>query len=57
MSPMVTQNPFCSACDEVMHLEAIVPPVGGPYGLRIYVCPKCERSRDLLVPAAYARTM
>ena len=30
---------------------AVVPPVGGPYGLKIYVCPKCDRSRDMLIPA------
>jgi hypothetical protein len=47
MSPMPT--PFC--CDEAMQLMAIVPPVGGPYGLRIYVCPRCERTRDMLIPA------
>jgi hypothetical protein len=47
MSPM--PKPFC--CDEAMQLTAIVPPVGGPYGLRIYVCPKCDRSRDMLIPA------
>jgi len=42
-------SPFC--CEEAMHLMAVVPPVGGQYGLRIYVCPKCDRSRDQLVPA------
>jgi hypothetical protein len=44
-----TPSPFC--CEEAMQLMAVVPPVGGPYGLRIYVCPKCERSRDMLIPA------
>ena len=48
MSPAMI-SPFC--CDEAMHLMAVIPPVGGPYGLRIYVCPKCERSRDQLIPA------
>ena len=37
--------------DEAMQLMADVSPVGGPYGLRIYVCPKCERSLDQLIPA------
>jgi hypothetical protein len=37
MSP-VAVSPFC--CDEAMHLMAVVPPVGGSYGLRIYICPK-----------------
>ena len=49
MSPVVSQSPFC--CDEAMQLMAVVPPVGGPYGLRIYVCPKCERWRNQLIPA------
>jgi hypothetical protein len=49
MSPMSIQIPFC--CDEAMHLMAVIPPVGDPYGLRIYVCPRCERTRDLLIPA------
>jgi hypothetical protein len=49
MSPISIQSPFC--CDEAMNLMAIVPPVGGPYGLRIYVCHRCERTRDLLIPA------
>ena len=39
MSPVASQGPFC--CDEAMQLMADVSPVGGPYGLRIYVCPKC----------------
>ena len=49
MSPVASQSPFC--CDEAMQLMADVSPVGGPYGLRIYVCPKCERSLDQLIPA------
>jgi hypothetical protein len=44
-----TPSPFC--CEAAMQLMAVVPPVGAPYGLRIYVCPKCERSRDMLIPA------
>jgi hypothetical protein len=47
MSPM--PSPFCR--DEAMQLMAVVPPVGGLYGLRIYVCPRCERTRDMLIPA------
>jgi hypothetical protein len=49
VSLVASQSPFC--CDEAMQLMAVVPPVGGPYGLRIYVCPKCQRSRDQLIPA------
>jgi hypothetical protein len=48
MSPTV-MNPFC--CDDVMRLMAVVPPVGGSYGLRVYVCLKCGRPRDMLIPA------
>jgi hypothetical protein len=42
-------SPFC--CDAAMKLTGVVPPVGGPYGLQIYVCLKCDRTRDLLIPA------
>ena len=51
MSPI--RSPFC--CDDVMHLRAVVPPAGGPYELRIYFCPKCERSRDMLIPNHHVR--
>jgi hypothetical protein len=47
MSPM--PSPFC--CDDAMQLMAVVPPVGGPYGLRIYVCPGAnERETCLFQP-------
>jgi hypothetical protein len=39
----------CLACDGEMELTAMIPPVGGPYGLKIYTCPKCGRSQDYLV--------
>ena len=53
MSPVVL-SPFC--CDVAMKLMAVVPPVGGPYGLQVYVCPTCERTRDRLIPAhAFSR--
>ena len=45
----------CPACDEDMQLTAVIPPVGGSYGLRVYVCPCCDRSKDMLVPAQSAR--
>jgi len=45
----------CPACDEDMQLTAVIPPVGGSYGLRVYVCPGCDRSKDMLVPAQSAR--
>jgi hypothetical protein len=51
MSPVV-MSPYC--CDKAMPLMAVIPPVGGPYELRIYMCPNCERSRDLLIPAPSA---
>ena len=54
MSPESIQSPFC--CDDAMNLMAVVPPVGGPYGLRIYVCPRCARTRDLLIPTHALRS-
>jgi hypothetical protein len=51
MSPaFFIRNLVCSDCDEEMHLIAVVPPLGGPYGLRLYVCPRCDRSKDVLIP-------
>ena len=41
---------------ERLNLIAVVSPVGGPYGLRIYVCLRCERVRDMLIPAPALRT-
>ena len=46
-----TDGLICSSCEQQMHLTAVIPPVGGGYGLVVYVCPRCERSRDLLMPA------
>ena len=28
---------LCPACDEDMHVTAVIPPVGGSYGLRVRV--------------------
>jgi hypothetical protein len=52
VSPILNRGLVCSACDEEMLLIAVVPPLGGSYGLQLYVCPRCEKSRDLLIPAS-----
>jgi hypothetical protein len=41
----------CTACDEAMQLTAVIPPLGRSVGMRLYVCPSCDRSRDVLIPA------
>ena len=40
--------PRCAACDNDMDLTVIIPPVGSPYGLKVYTCPRCGRSEDYL---------
>jgi hypothetical protein len=32
-----------------MDLIVDIPPLGSPYGLKVYACPRCGRSRDLVV--------
>ena len=52
MSSRVTEqvgSPHCLACSDEMHLTMIIPPVGNPYGLKVYACPKCGRSESYLV--------
>jgi predicted RNA-binding Zn-ribbon protein involved in translation (DUF1610 family) len=44
--------PQCSACDERMELTVLIPPFGSPYGLKVFSCPRCGRSQDVLVMAA-----
>ena len=49
------EEPRCPACGGEMELTVMIPPVGGPYGLEIYTCPRCGRSQDYLVePSAKA---
>jgi hypothetical protein len=38
-------GPPCSACGVEMDLIADVPPLGTPYGLKIYACPECGLPR------------
>jgi hypothetical protein len=47
MSPVV--SPYC--CDKAMTLMAVISPVGGPYELRIYVCPLAPSSAEQSVLA------
>jgi hypothetical protein len=53
MSSRVTEqvSPHCSACSDEMRLTMIIPPVGNPYGLKVYACPKCGRSESYLTTA------
>jgi hypothetical protein len=53
MSSRVTEqvSPHCSACSDEMRLTMIIPPVGNPYGLKVYACPKCGRSESCLTTA------
>jgi rubredoxin len=41
-------DPHCSACSVEMDLIVDVPPIGTPYGLKVYACPECGASKDLL---------
>jgi hypothetical protein len=47
-----TDNTHCSACGDEMELTVLIPPLGSPYGLKVYTCPKCGRSEDYLVTSA-----
>jgi len=42
-------KPHCSACGDEMELSLLIPPVGGPYGLKVFTCPRCGRSKDYLI--------
>jgi hypothetical protein len=43
--------PQCSACNERMELTVLIPPLGSPYGLKVFSCPRCGRSQEFLVGA------
>jgi hypothetical protein len=47
MAPI--DKPHCSACGDEMELSLLIPPVGGPYGLKVFTCPRCGRSKDYLI--------
>ena len=47
MAPI--DKPPCSACGDEMELSLLIPPVGGPYGLKVFTCPRCGRSKDYLI--------
>ena len=52
MAPI--DRPHCSACGDEMELSLLIPPVGGPYGLKVFTCPRCGRSKDYLIGRAEA---
>jgi predicted RNA-binding Zn-ribbon protein involved in translation (DUF1610 family) len=47
-------KPRCSACGDEMDLSLLIPPFGGPYGLKVFTCPRCGRSKDYLIGRAEA---
>jgi hypothetical protein len=47
MAPI--DKPPCSACGDEMELSLLIPPFGGPYGLKVFTCPRCGRSKDYLI--------
>jgi hypothetical protein len=42
-------KPHCSACGDEMELSLLIPPFGSPYGLKVFTCPRCGRSKDYLI--------
>ena len=47
MAPI--DKPHCSACGDEMELSLLIPPLGSPYGLKIFTCPRCGRFKDYLI--------
>jgi predicted RNA-binding Zn-ribbon protein involved in translation (DUF1610 family) len=42
-------KPHCSACGDEMELSLLIPAFGSPYGLKVFTCPRCGRSKDYLI--------